>query len=420
MPAAQPVLTEDRARQIVGDCGFGSPPAAPNGAGRVGVELEWLVVRTDDHDRPAAFETVRDVVDALGPLPGGSLVTFEPGGQVELSSPALPGLDACEPLRRDCSVLEQGLREVGVGLVAVGLAPGPAPDRVVRSPRYDAMETYFDADGAAGRTMMRGTAAIQVNVDLGGAGEAERRWRLAHDLGPVLAAAFANSPLSHGMPTGWRSTRLAVWFDIDPGRSAPVVSSAPGPRAWADYALAARVMLVRCSDEEHRPLKEDLAFSDWIADGHELGWPTPEDLEYHLTTLFPPVRPRRWLELRMIDALPDPWWQVAVAVSSTLLTEPDLGDRVAATAAPVRNRWRDAARHGLADPDLRRAACDCFAAALEALRARGAEAATIDATAAYADRYIARGRCPADDRLDAWTRDGVVVPAPEGGNGSWI
>ncbi len=147
----------------------------------------------------------------------------------------------------------------------------------------------------------------------------DRRWRLAHDLGPVLAASFANSPLAHGVPTGWRSTRLAVWFDVDPGRSAPVVTSAPGPRSWADYALAARVMLMRCSDDEHRPLKEDLAFSDWIAEGHELGWPTPEDLEYHLTTLFPPVRPRRWLELRMIDALPDPWWQVPVAVAAVLL-----------------------------------------------------------------------------------------------------
>jgi glutamate--cysteine ligase len=419
VPAAQPVLTEDQARQIVGDCGFGNSPAAPDGAGRVGVELEWLVVRTDDHDRPAEFDTVRDAVDALGPLPGGSLVTFEPGGQVELSSPALPGLDACEPLGRDCAVLEQRLRDAGAGLVALGLAPGPAPDRVVRSPRYDAMEAFFDGDGAAGRTMMRGTAAIQVNVDLGGAGEAERRWRLAHDLGPVLAAAFANSPLAHGVPTGWRSTRLAVWFDVDPGRSAPVVTAAPGRRSWADYALAARVMLVRCSEEEHRPLKEDLAFSAWIADGHELGWPTPEDLEYHLTTLFPPVRPRRWLELRMIDALPDPWWRVAVAVSSTLLADGDLAGRVAEAAAPTRHRWRDAARHGLADAELRRAACDCFAAALEAMPERGADPATVDATAAYVDRYVARGRCPADDRLDAWARDGVVVPEPEGGDGAW-
>ena len=415
MPAPQPVLTEPEARQIVGDCGFGSPTAPPNGAGRVGIELEWLAVRIDDPERPAAFDTVRDAVEALGPLPGASVVSFEPGGQVELSSPALPGLDACEPLRRDSATLGRALGEAGVALLAVGLAPGREPDRVVHTPRYDAMEAYFDADGDAGRTMMRSTAAIQVNVDLGPPDEAERRWRLAHDVGPVLAAAFANSPLAGGEPTGWRSTRLAVWFDVDPGRSAPVATSAPGPRSWADYALAARVMLVRRSEHEHRALRESLAFSTWIAGGHPLGWPTADDLEYHLTTLFPPVRPRRWLELRMIDALPDPWWRVAVAVSSLLLVEPELGDRVAAATAPARGRWRAAARHGLADPELRRAAGACLDAASEALTVSGADRATLDATAAFVDRYVARGRCPADDSLDAWARDGTVVPEPDGG-----
>jgi glutamate--cysteine ligase len=415
VPAPQPVLTEPEARRIVGACGFGSPTAAPNGAGRIGIELEWLAVRIDDPERPAAFDTVRHAVEALGPLPGASTVSFEPGGQVELSSPALPGLDACEPLRRDSVALGRALADAGVALLAVGLAPGPARDRVLRTPRYDAMEAYFDADGDAGRTMMRSTAAIQVNVDLGPPAEAERRWRLAHDLGPVLAAAFANSPLARGGPTGWRSTRLAVWFDVDPGRSAPVATAASGPRSWADYALAARVMLVRRSEHEHRALRESLAFSAWIAGGHPLGWPTADDLEYHLTTLFPPVRPRRWLELRMIDALPDPWWRVAVGVSALLLAGPELGDRVAAATASVRGRWRDAARHGLADPGLRDAAAACFEASAEALAARGADQATLDATAEFVDRFVARGRCPADDLLDAWARDGTLVPEPDGG-----
>ena len=413
MPAAQPVLTQDQAREIVSDCGFGNPTAAPDGAGRVGVELEWLVVRTDHPVRPADFDDVQGAVDALGPLPGGSVVTFEPGGQLELSSPALPGLDACGPLRRDCAALERGLREAGVGLVAVGLAPGPAPDRVVRSPRYDAMEAFFDADGAAGRTMMRSTAAVQVNVDLGGAGEAERRWRLAHDLGPVLAAAFANSPLAHGLPTGWRSTRLAVWFDVDPGRSAPVATSAPGPRSWADYALAARVMLVRCSDQEHRPLQEDLAFAAWIADGHELGWPTPEDLEYHLTTLFPPVRPRRWLELRMIDAVGASWSRVAAAVTAVLLHDERAAARAERAVAPVRDCWTLAARDALSSPPLAAAARECFAAALEALGRSRVDDATFAAVEEFVDRYVERGRCPADDRLDGWNATGCLWPSPD-------
>jgi glutamate--cysteine ligase len=172
-------------------------------------------------------------------------------------------------------------------------------------------------------------------------------------------------------------------------------------------------MLMRCSDQECRPLREQLDFATWISDGHPLGWPTPEDLEYHLTTLFPPVRPRGWLELRMIDALPDPWWRVAVAVSSALLAEPDLGDRVARAAAPVRGRWRDAARHGLSDPDLRRAACDCFGAAREVLGQR-TNGQTLAATDAFIDQYVARGRCPADDLLERGVETEAAWPEAEG------
>ena len=415
MPSPERVLTEAEARRIVGECGF----RAPAGAGstpRVGVELEWLPVDADDIARPAAHESVGEVVAALGPLPGASRVTFEPGGQLELSSPAVPGLGACDVLCRDVGVVSEALAAAGVRLVAVGLEPGEPRARVVHNPRYDAMEVFFDRDGTAGRTMMRSTAAVQVNLDLGEGVEAERRWRAAHDVGPVLVAAFANSPLARGRPTGWRSTRLAVWFDIDPSRSTPVLSGSSGPRSWGDYALNARVMFVRHPDGESTPTDADLPFSAWLTDGHALGWPTVDDLEYHLTTLFPPVRPRGWLELRMIDALPDPWWRVAAAVSAALVTEPAIADRVAEATRPVRGRWRDAARHGLADPALRCAAVECFRAAIETLNGDGAAR---DTTAAFMDRYVLRGRCPADDRLDAWMRAGHVESSPEDGAPAW-
>jgi glutamate--cysteine ligase len=415
MPSPERVLTEAEARRIVGECGF----RAPAGAGstpRVGVELEWLPVDAEDPARPAPHESVGEVIAALGPLPGSSRITFEPGGQLELSSPAVPGLGACDVLCRDVGVVTEALAAAGVTLVAVGLEPGEPRERVVHNARYDAMEVFFDRDGTAGRTMMRSTAAVQVNLDLGEGDEAERRWRAAHDVGPVLIAAFANSPLARGRPTGWRSTRLAVWFDIDQGRTTPVLSGSSGPASWGDYALNARVMFVRHSDRESAPMSADLPFSTWLTAGHPLGWPTVDDLHYHLTTLFPPVRPRGWLELRMIDALPDPWWRVAAGVSAALVTEPEIVDRVAAATRPVRGQWREAARNGLADPALHGAAVECFRAAMETLNGDGGAR---EATAAFMDRYVLRGRCPADDRLDAWMRAGRVESSPEDGAPAW-
>jgi iron(II)-dependent oxidoreductase len=340
-------------------------------------------------------------------------VTFEPGGQVELSTPPFPELESCDALATDAAALGRTLADAGIGLVGLGLDPGPQHDREVRSPRYDAMEAYFDLTGPAGRTMMRSTAAIQVNVDLGTGPDVDRRWRRAHGLGPVLAAAFANSPFEHGVPSGWRSTRLAVWRAVDPGRTEPVDGEVGGRAAWARYALDAGVMLVRAGDEEHVPVLEPLSFADWIDRGHALGWPTLDDLEYHLTTLFPPVRPRGWLELRMIDSVPAPWARAAAAVTSVLLHDAEAGARAGFAVEPVRDRWLEAARDGLASPDLAAAARECFAAALDALPRSGADDGTVAAVEDFVDRYVARGRCPADDRLDEWDATGALLPCPD-------
>jgi glutamate--cysteine ligase len=420
VPSPEPVLTELEARRVVGDAARGASTRDPNPPHRVGIELEWLAVRLDDPCQSAPFGSLHAAATSLDPLAGGSRITFEPGGQVELSSPALEGLAACTAISRDATTLRTALGAVGVGLAATGLHPGDERERVVRTPRYDAMEAFFDADGGAGRTMMRSTAAIHVNVDQRHGEEGERRWRLAHDVGPILSAAFANSPLSRGAPTGWRSTRLAVWFGVDPGRSTPVPRTRPFADAWASYALDARVMMVRRTPDDHVPVTDPLGFRSWIKHGHQLGWPTRDDLDYHLTTLFPPIRPRGWLELRMIDALPDPWWRVAVAVSDAIVTDPTLTPCVRRASRPVRNLWREAARDGLAHPGLARAARDCFHAALDVLPSRGADQLTLDATGEFIDRYVDRGRCPADDRLDGWRSNGEVKPLLEGAAPAWI
>jgi glutamate--cysteine ligase len=414
MPAAQRSLTPAHIHDYVRQHCF-SPPAdgaadtAGTGTGRVGVELELHTRPTADPLRRIPAADLLAAVATTGPLPATSSVTLEPGGQVEISTRPHDGAAAAiGATASDLDTLRAGLAGAGIETSAVGLDPLRPHRRVVGGPRYDAMEAYFDATaGASGRAMMCGTASIQVNLDLGDPAALPRRWRLAHALGPVLVAAFANSPLAGGRPTGARSSRQQVWAALDGTRSSPVwTSAAPQSLApadlWARYALAADVMLVRAGAERFVPLTGGLPFAAWIADGHELGHPTLDDFAYHLTTLFPPVRPKGWLELRMLDAVPDPWWQVAVAVTVALLDDPVAFDVAERACRPVTDAWVDAAVHGLAHPGLLSAARTCFAAARTALPGLGLDPCTVACTEEFVDRYLDRGRCPGDDLLDRW------------------
>ena len=414
MVASQPVLTLDDARRIVADHGFPSASTTPQDSPtQLGVEIEWHTVSIDEPDHAVPFELLESTARSIH-LPGRSRLTFEPGGQVELSSPPLPGFDACTAILDDARALTSGLAKVGVGLVGLGLLPGGTRPRALHSPRYDAMEAHFDAFGSAGRTMMRQTAAIQVNVDLGAHDDAPSRWQSAHALGPVLAAVFANSPFLASAPSGWSSTRLAVWLAIERRRSAPVGPHGNAGSAWADYALRAPVMFIRASDDEYVAVCEPLTFAEWIDGGHALGWPNEDDLAYHLTTLFPPIRPRGWLELRMIDSLPSEWSTVPAIVAGALLEDAESSRRIAPVLAPLASRWHDAARHALHDPDFAAAASECFAAALDALQRLGAATEIIDVVEHYRARYVSRERCPADELLDGWKATGRLVPDPEG------
>jgi len=412
MVAPEPVLTLDDARRSVADRGF-RPVAPATAPARLGVEIEWHTVDLAHPDRSVPFDVLESAARAVT-LPGGSRLTFEPGGQVELSSQALPGFESGTAITDDARALTAGLADVGVGLVGVGLLPGTTRPRALRSPRYDAMEAHFDAFGPAGRTMMRQTAAIQVNVDLGADQEAPTRWQTAHALGPLLAAVFANSPFVADAPSGWCSTRLAVWLAIERGRVAPVGSNGTAGDSWADYSMRAPVMFIRASEDDFVPVCEPLSFAEWITGGHDLGWPTEDDLAYHLTTLFPPIRPRGWLELRMVDSLPSEWATVPANVAVALLEDPDAAKRIAPVLEPLAARWKDAARDSVHHPDFARAARVCFSAAIDALPRLGATSEVIDVVEQYRDRYVERDRCPADDLVDAWKRTGRLVPTPEG------
>ncbi|MER5771877.1 ergothioneine biosynthesis glutamate--cysteine ligase EgtA [Streptomyces sp. NPDC001985] len=380
----------------------------------VGVELEWLIHERHSPERPVSADRLTAAHDRARSLPLNSALTFEPGGQLELSSrPAASLMECVESVAADLAAVRAALEPAGLALAGFGLDPWRTPRRILREPRYDAMEAYLDRTGPSGRVMMCNSASIQVCLDAGeqepGPLGAGRRWQLAHLLGAVLTAAFANSPALAGRPTGWRSTRQAIWAELDDIRPiAPPLDREPRD-AWTAHALDAPVMFVATEDGPwERP--DALTFRAWLRSGGPRP-PTRQDLDRHLTTLFPPVRPRGHLELRMIDAQPgDDGWLVPLAVVTALFEDPEAAETVYRMVKPLAeyagNRpaprnplWLGAARAGLSDPELRATAAGCFTVALEALPRVGASTEVCDAVAAFTERQVLRGRCPADDLL---------------------
>lgn len=370
----------------------------------MGVELERHVVPSGGRAGGVDHPALRRALAALGPLPGGSRITFEPGGQLEVSSPPRPGPSAaCAVVSDDLAVIDPVVGSLGMELAAVGLRPDGPEEIVAAAPRYTAMAAYLDQQGPCGRTMMCRTAALQVNLDIGDRDAQPDRWRLAHQLGPVLLASFANSPIPDGPRRGWRSVRSATWAGIDRSRTAAAFDASADPAAaWTRYALGAAVMFIRTSDERYRPVLARMSFARWLETGHELGFPTHDDLEHHLGTLFPPVRARGWLELRMLDSLPHPWWAVAAAVCTALLDDPEAAEVALHASGPTAGLWREAASSGLAHPALATASRACFGAALGALPRLPGGTRAVDGVAAYCDRFVGRGRCPADEVLERW------------------
>lgn len=364
----------------------------------VGAELEWLVAFAAAPHDPVPLPALRELVDAAGLPPRGSTVTYEPGGQLELSSPAYRSPTACwRALAEDAEHVRSALAVGGVVLLPTAIDPFRPPRRQLADPRYDAMAAYFAAlHDDMGPVMMTSTASVQVNLDIGRDHEdAATRWRLLHAIGPTMVAAFANSPVHAGSPTGWKSARQRVWLELDPQRTAMPVGADPAT-AWADYVLDARVMLERRPDADWR-VEPGPTFRDRLAREDA---PGEDDLLLHMTTLFPPVRPRGWFEVRYLDAQPWEWWPVPMAVLSALLDDPTAA-AVADRACAGLDDWVLAARDGLAAPGLQAAARTCFDAAVDALERRCEHPDLVALVAAFRDRYVAHGRSPADDPLEA-------------------
>ncbi len=387
---------------------------APTDDRLTGLELEWLTFGPG-MARPELGD-LTDLCAQVAPrLPCGGGLSIEPGGQLELSTLPHPSAGrACEAAATDLLVLDRACGDRSITLVALGADPVRHPVNLQGEvPRYSAMERYFDALGPSGVHMMTNSASIQVNVANGrDDADVARRWRLCHRVGPTLVAAFANAAISGGSPSGSQSVRALWWEHLDPGRTRPVPVDEHPVTAWTRYATEAPVMVLPAPDGCWHPGTPGFSFGRWMAEGHPFGWPTLDDLRYHLGTLFPPVRPRGWLEVRYLDALPTPFWHVAVTVLATLLDDDALGAAAARAVTGTEHLWSDAARSGLALPALGDAAEAVFSLVLDALSTRPQDAAAAAVVDTYREIWVARRRTPADDRLDRWHQSGELVPPP--------
>ncbi|HEX8929531.1 MAG TPA: glutamate-cysteine ligase family protein, partial [Actinomycetota bacterium] len=258
--------------------------------------------------------------------------------------------------------------------------------------------------GPYGARMMRHTCSLQVNLDLGAAADLPQRWLVANLAAPLLSASFACSP----GPSAVSARALAVQR-LDPTRTGfprgLLNGSGAGPvEQLTQAAMAADVLLLRRADGPWEPGTPGFTFGRWLRDGHPRhGRPSEDDLRYHLTTLFLEVRPRGFLELRAIDALPAPLRAVPVVLLAGLLEDP-LARSLAAEALEQHRStlpelaWR-AAIAGLADPLLRVLAAKVWTLALEGagrLPPAYLDGRRLRQAAEFLDTYTLRGRSPSD------------------------
>ena len=373
--------------------------------GQVGLEIESHLVDLDAAGESVSWDRIGAMLEVLDTRPRASKVSLEPGGQLELSGPPGPAIEtAVAQLRHDMMGTRLALAELRLGLAYAGADPLRPPRRVNPRPRYEAMEQHFAATGRAvpGAVMMNSTAAMQVNLQAGPRRAWPERVARAYRLGPTMMAISASSPWLNGRDTGWKSARQRAWNGLDPRCCGPVPGcvasdaaaddSLDPASAWARYALAAPVAFVRAPGDQALPVRTPVPFERWASGAIRLGGrlPTAADLDVHLTTLFPPVRLRGYLELRYLDMTAPRWWPAIAAVVTTLMDDPVAADQMKEATERTAPLWTAAAREGLSNDVLAESARRCVQIAAERVPA-GLRRAVEDLA-----ELVYSGRCPGD------------------------
>lgn len=373
--------------------------------GSVGLEIETHLVDLDSVAERVPWDRVDPMLGVVRAATGTSSVTLEPGAQLVLSGrPAADIVTTVNELRADGDRARQALAALRLGVAPAGADPLRPSRRVNPKPRYRAMERHFAATGRAapGAVMMNSTAAIQVNLQAGPRCGWPERVARAHRLGPTLVAISASSPWLHGRDSGWKSARQRAWAGLDTRACGPVPGCvAPGPSlddtldpaaAWARYALDAPVSFVQVREDDALAVCASVPFEQWVRGTVRLGGraPTVADLDVHMTTLFPPVRLRGYLELRYLDMTDSRWWPAIAAVATTLMDDPVAADLAIEATEPAAELWTEAARDGLAHATLADSARRC----LDIAASRVPE--ELGPAVADLAELVDSGRCPGD------------------------
>ena len=314
-------------RQLVEYLAAGAKPAAQ---WRIGTEHEKFVFRTKDHGtvpyegengicalleglQRFGWKPVRDADNLVGLTDGdGGAISLEPGGQFELSGAPI------ETLHQTCAEVTEHLRQVravseelGLGMLGLGFHPTARREDVPWMPkgRYAVMRRYMPLKGKLGLDMMLRTCTVQVNLDFASEADMVRKMRIGLALQPVVGGLFANSPFLEGKPSGYLSYRNHVWTDVDPDRTGLlpfVFERGFGFERYVEYLLDVPMYFVyrdgRYIDAAGQSFRDFLKGRLPALPGEI---PMMSDWLDHLTTVFPEVRLKRYIEMRGADG--GPW-----------------------------------------------------------------------------------------------------------------
>ncbi|MFG1428404.1 glutamate--cysteine ligase [Roseixanthobacter glucoisosaccharinicivorans] len=352
----------------------------PESAFRLGTEHEKIPFTLGRHE-PVPYEGeagIRAILEGMGKISGwepimegetligladpagGGAISLEPGGQFELSgAPLLTIHETCSEINTHLTQVRQVAEPLGIGFLGIGMSPKwtRAETPVMPKGRYKIMANYMPKVGKLGLDMMFRTCTVQVNLDYASEADMVRKLRASLALQPIATALFANSPFTEGKLNGFLSFRSQIWRDTDNQRAGMLpfaFEDGMGFERYVDYALDVPMYFVKRGDAY-----VDVAgssFRDLLAGRHPAlpgETATLSDWVNHLSTIFPEVRLKRFLEMRGADA--GPWAELCALPA---LWAGVLYDSVSLDAAlDLVKDWTEAERQALRD-DVPRLALD--------------------------------------------------------------